>query len=77
MLTIYTHLPRNYTIGYNATLEWIKLGGRRIDSASSYLTQKGVGQGKAVVTGETGRATGRDSTHTHTHTNTHTLRVTT
>eukprot|EP00045_Choanoeca_perplexa_P017104 m.241980 g.241980 ORF g.241980 m.241980 type:complete len:330 (-) comp17451_c0_seq1:65-1054(-) len=34
----------NQSLGHNATLEWLKLGGRRIDSAHSYHTQLGVGQ---------------------------------
>ena len=38
-------LHRNNTLGYNATTAWIKLGGRRIDSAVDYVSQKGVGQG--------------------------------
>lgn len=31
--------------GHNATLQWLKLGGRRIDSANNYLSQAGIGTG--------------------------------
>ncbi|CAF1172526.1 unnamed protein product [Adineta steineri] len=31
--------------GHNATLAWLKAGGRRIDSSSDYITQDGVGAG--------------------------------